>query len=273
MRPELPKLYYTNGGIGDELLLTAVAHAAREAGRPIPVLATYPEIWRGNADASTVQTGIERWHYARTRRWLSTELVHLEYRTGAPGHIAEQMAAKANVILPRGWRPMLYGDRPVSREPGLIVLQNSCRGARYAASTKEWAPERWVELAQRLAREFTLVQVGSPADPLLEAAEDRRGGTTLREAAQLIAQASLFLGLESGLQHVAAAMETPAVIIYGGRSRPAETGYPFNWNITRSPPCAGCALNTGCPHDMVCMDIPVDEVEARVRGALSGRTV
>jgi hypothetical protein len=270
-KPE--KLYYTNGGIGDELMLTAITRTARQAGRPLHVLASYPELWRSNADPASIETGLEAWLYARRRNWIGTDIVHLAYRTGAPGHIAQQMAARADVILPEGWRPVLTFDRAATRDPRLIVVQNSCSGARYAATTKEWPQSQWQELSRRLARDFRLVQIGTQSDPRLEFAEDLRGRTSLPAAAALLSGAALFLGLESGLQHIAAAASTPAVIIYGGRSRPQETGYAFNQNITRSPPCAGCGLNTGCPHAMICMDIPVDEVEASVRQLLGGATV
>jgi hypothetical protein len=263
------RIFYANGGIGDELLMTAVARAARVAGHPIHVLACYPSLWRDNLDPASVQTGLERWSYARLRGWIPTEIVHLAYRTGAPGHLAEQMAAHVGVTLPAGWRPVISAVPAAQRDPRLIVIQNSCRGARFAATTKEWPQSRWEELARRLGRDFRLVQVGTVSDPALAHAEDRRGHTTLHEAADLLGQAALFLGLESGLQHVAAAMHTPSVIIYGGRSRPNETGYAFNHNITRSPACVGCGLNSDCLHAMICMDIPVEEVESCVRQSLA----
>ena len=272
-RAKPAKIYYTNGGIGDELLMTAVARAARACGRPMHVLASYPALWRSNPDPASVQIGLERWQYARLRGWISSEIVHLAYRTGAPGHLAEQMAAHVGVTLPAGWRPILHPAPSGPRDPRLVVIQNSCQGARFSATTKEWPQDRWQELARRLARDFKLVQLGTASDPQLVETDDRRGRTTLHEAAALIGQAGLFLGLESGLQHVAAAMYTPAVIIYGGRSRPAETGYAFNHNLTRSPGCVGCGLNSGCPHDMICMDIAVEEVEKRVRETLSAAAI
>lgn len=264
------QLYYANGGLGDELMLTAIAAAARAAGRPIHVLAAYPEIWRGNRDAASVEKDLERWLYAERRRWIATQVIHLAYVNGAHRHIAEQMAARARVSLPENWRPTLPSVSAGPRDSRLIVVQNSCRGARYRATTKEWSQERWAELLRRLTGEFHFVQLGTASDPPLDQAEDRRGKTTLREAANLLAQARLFVGLESGLMHVAAAVCTPSVIIYGGRSRPAETGYVFNRNVTRAPACAGCGLNDGCPHQLICLDIPIDEVEANARALLSG---
>ncbi len=263
------RIYYCNGGIGDELMLTAVAAAARAAGHPLDLIVAYPEIWRGNPDPASLHTGVARWHYASMRGWIQTEIVHLQAKNDHPLHLAEQMAARAGVILPPNWRPKFPASAAITRDPLLIVLQNSCRGALYSASTKEWPQDRWIELTQRLAGEFRLVQIGTPADPPLPLAEDLRGRTTLAEAARLLSNASLFLGLESGLQHLAAAVRTPSVIIFGGRTHPHVTGYASNANLTRSPSCAGCGLNTGCLHHMICMDIPVLEVETAVRRMLA----
>ncbi len=271
-RPKLPRLFYANGGIGDELLLTAIAHRARELNAPLPILTNLPELWRGNPDPATLQTNVDRWHYAKQRAWISTEIIHLPYRNGTLRHIADQMADHLDLSLPADWRPRLILHKPQKKNPKLVVLQNSCRGARYASDTKEWAIDRWLDLVQRIAPDFALVQLGTIMDPLLPGARDLRGQTTIIQAAELIAGAALFVGLESGLMHVAAAVETPAVIIYGGRSRPVETGYPFNTNLTRSPECAGCGLNTGCPHDLICLDIPVDEVEQTVRDRMNSQS-
>ncbi len=271
-RPRLPRLVYTNGGLGDELMLTAIARVARAAGSPLHILTSRPEVWRDNGDPASVQIGVERWFYAQRRGWIGTEIVHLAYKTGAPGHIGAQMAARAGFSLPGGWRPFLVLLGAARREPNRIVVQNSCRGAIYAATTKEWAQARWQELVNRLAVNFEVVQIGTSADPLLNGVIDRRGRTTLHNAAAVIRDAACFVGLESGLMHVAAAVKTPSVIIYGGRSRPHETGYAFNRNLTRQPACVGCGLNDGCPHQMICMDIPVSEVETAVHDAMNSNT-
>lgn len=266
--PKPVRVFYCDGGIGDELMLTAVSAAARASGKPLHVIAAYPEVWKGNADPASVQTKADQWHYARLRGWIKSDVVHLRCQTGAKLHLAEQMAAVAGVTLPLGWRPVYRGPTVKFREPRLIVIQNSCRGARYSATTKEWPYDRWQRLAANLAGDFRLVQIGSKLDPAIDAADDWRGKTNLREAAFLLSRAGAFVGLESGLQHLAAAVRTPSVIIFGGRTRPHETGYAFNSNLTREPACAGCGLNTGCPNNMVCMEIPVSEVEQAVRRTL-----
>ncbi len=270
-RDRLAEIIYANGGLGDELMLTAVVRAARRHGAPQHVLTSRPEVWVGNDDPLSVQTGVERWHYGVRRGWLGTTIRHLAYVNGTGRHIAQQMADHIGVALPVDWCPILKLGSHHPRMARRLVVQNSCRGALYSAVTKEWPLERWHGLVVRLKDDFEIVQVGTRLDPPLPGVQDLRGQTNLREVAGLLAQAACFVGMESGLMHVAAAVGTPAVIIYGGRSRPQETGYPFHRHLVRQPSCAGCGLNDGCPHQMVCMDIPVDECERAIRDVLASR--
>jgi hypothetical protein len=267
-RPDIGRLVYANGGLGDELMLTAICRAARQAGTPLDVLTDLPEIWRGNRDAASIQRGVERWFYAVRRGWVRTEIRHLAYRTGEGPHIAEQMAARAGISLAPGWAPVVHVQKAETRDPNLIVVQNACRGARFFAPTKEWPQASWEALCRRLGMRFSLVQLGTALDPGLPGVRDLRGKTTLAEAAAWLSRAAVFVGLESGLMHLAAATATPAVIVYGGRSTPGETGYPSHRTIVRRPPCSPCALNDGCPHGMACMDIPPSEVEERILSVL-----
>lgn len=266
--PRIRRLVYANGGIGDELMLTAIAHVARKSGRPFHVLSQMPELWLENSDPVSVQTDLDRWLYARRRNWISTEIEHLSYHTQhTERHIAQQMADHLNLTLPQGWAPRLPRMQSRRRTARQIVLQNSCQGARYAATTKEWPADKWEQLVPLLP-EFDIVQIGTTRDPGLTGVRDLRGQTSIPEAAAVIAESICFVGLESGLMHVAAAVGTPAVIVYGGRTAPAQTGYPFHRHITRSPVCVGCGLNDGCPNRMVCMEIPANEVAEAIRSIL-----
>jgi hypothetical protein len=268
----LGSLYYVGGGLGDELMLTAVAHAARKAGRPLNILSDWPDVWRGNTDIVSLHTGVERWFYARLRGWIpsSVEIRHLTTSNHAPLHLARQQAGNLDLTLEDDWAPRFtYPTRPHSRRR--ITFQLSCRGARYAATTKEWAHDRWLNLLARLGTDHELIQLGTSQDPLVPGVVDLRGRTTLAEAASWIASSGLFLGLESGLMHLAAATGVPAVIIFGGRTSPALTGYCWHTQLVRTPSCTGCALNNNCPNNLICLDIPVDEVEAAVRTRLHPR--
>src|SRR6185369_12897672 len=71
-RPRIARAVYTNGGLGDELMLTAITRAARLAGRPLHILTERPEVWRDNSDPLGVHTDIDRWWYAHRRGWIRT---------------------------------------------------------------------------------------------------------------------------------------------------------------------------------------------------------
>lgn len=274
-RSKIDRLYYTGGGLGDELMFTAIARVAKLQGQPIHVLTDRPEVWEKNTDILSLQTNINRWFYAKKRKWLKTKFQHLTYKNGTQLHLAEQMATHLKVELPKQWIPVFAPRKSCCSSEQAIVIQNSCRGAKYAAVTKEWPFERWNELARRLIQEgWNLVQIGTRHDPQVPGAVDLRGKTDLPAAASILENASLFIGLESGLMHLAAAVKVPSVIIYGGRTLPRQTGYPFHRHVTdHSMPCTGCGLNFGCPHDEKCLkNISVDLVYQEVNRALAGNT-
>ncbi len=252
-------------------MFTAVVAEARRTGRLLHVLTDKPEVWEGNTDPASVQTGIEKWFRAKDRGRLDTEIVHLSCANSIHVHLADQMAKMAGVELPANWAPVYHARRSARVADGAVVIQNSCRGALYAATTKEWPFDRWDCLAERLLAEgHRLIQIGTLKDPLVPGVVDLRGGTDLARAAAILEQAKLFIGLESGLMHLAAAVRVPTVIIYGGRTRPHETGYPFHFHAGVSQlPCSGCALNSGCPVDVKCMtDIALEDVHSLVQHAL-----
>ncbi len=117
----------------------------------------------------------------------------------------------------------------IRRERALIILQP---GARYWF--KAWPAERFAELADRLASEYDCqVLIGGSKDEealaqrIHEAATSRpvsiAGRTTLKQFAAIAKRASLFVGNDSGAMHIAAAVGTPMVALFGP-SNPDEWG-------------------------------------------------
>jgi heptosyltransferase II len=104
-------------------------------------------------------------------------------------------------------------------------------------SAKRWLPGRFVELGRRLISEQNahILIFGGPGEAGLgqwlaaeigDRAIDLCGQTTLRQAMALIGQCNLFVTNDSGLMHVAAALEIPQVAIIGPTD-PVATG-PVN---------------------------------------------
>jgi ADP-heptose:LPS heptosyltransferase len=134
---------------------------------------------------------------------------------------------------------------------------------------KQWPIERWAEVAARLQREHraTLLVTGSDADrPLAEALAarlaarpiDLTGRLEARESMAVIAGHDLFLSSDTGPMHMACAVGTPSVSVFGpsdpvryfsGGSGDAGSRHvvvkPELWcapcNLIRRPPaeCAG----------------------------------
>lgn len=151
-------------------------------------------------------------------------------------------------------------------------------------SYKEWAVEKWVQVLDWLWGDFGIatVIVGAPAereraDELARGCAGRiynlAGKTTLSELAGILEQSRLHIGVDSAAPHIAAAVGTPTVTLYG----------PSDWRYWKPPgdkhrvavsamECVPCGRK-GCDGSEVsrCLDsLEVDRVEAVIREALSG---
>lgn len=102
-----------------------------------------------------------------------------------------------------------------------------CPGAEYGPA-KRWPAEYYAELARQYGTsENPVLLLGSPKDaPVGDeivaqsqgAARNLAGKTSLFEAIDLLAAASLVVSNDSGLMHVAAALQRPQVALYGSSS-------------------------------------------------------
>jgi len=155
-------------------------------------------------------------------------------------------------------------------------------GAAYGPA-KRWPAEKYAELARKLLRfpDAMVVVFGTAADR--EAASrikavpggdrnviDLTGRTTLAQAMGLIGLCSVFVTNDSGLMHIAAALNTPTVAVFGS-TNPVTTGpYASRASIVRTElECSPC-LETHCPRKhFQCMEnISVEEVFQTVHARL-----
>jgi ADP-heptose:LPS heptosyltransferase len=147
-----------------------------------------------------------------------------------PGHKTEQLAALLRLApppLPVAWTSAADRHRAAALLPAgapTIVL-----GPTANWRGKVWPAEHFVALYRALAagplagaRAVVLAGPGAEeralAAPVLAAlpgALDLRGALSLPEAAALLARASLFVGNDSGLMHLAAAAGAPTLGLFG----------------------------------------------------------
>ena len=102
-----------------------------------------------------------------------------------------------------------------------------CPGAEYGPA-KRWPAHYYAELAQRLRNKgYTVWLIGSPKDKEVadkivalgnEPCRNLCGTTDLTEAIALISCAKLVVSNDSGLMHIAAALDIPMLAIFGSSS-------------------------------------------------------
>jgi len=151
------------------------------------------------------------------------------------------------------------------------------------ASSRRWAPESFGEVSRRLSdMGMSVVVFGGPGETALTAAAaagaavDLGGKTDLVTLAAGLAACRLLLTNDSGPMHLAAAVGTPTVSLWGA-GNPSETG-PLGQGHTllrhAELPCVPCRMNK-CPRrgagtvlrqaERECMTlITVDEVMTAV---------
>lgn len=82
-----------------------------------------------------------------------------------------------------------------------------------------------------------------------------------RELVRRIMAAPAIVCSEGGLSHIAKAVGTPAVVVYGGWAKPEWNGYMDQVNITNALKCSPCYNKFPCERSMVCMSqIPLEKV-------------
>jgi ADP-heptose:LPS heptosyltransferase len=134
------------------------------------------------------------------------------------------------------------------RHAGRIILEPHIKQG--ASPNKQWGWVSWNKLGWLLMqRGLRVTQLGLAGTALLDGA-DFILTPSMRHAAAVMANARAAVLPEGGLHHVAAAVGTPAVVIFGGFISPASTGYTDQANIYR--PSAehplGCGMRVACEH-------------------------
>jgi heptosyltransferase-2 len=146
-------------------------------------------------------------------------------------------------------------------------------GALYGPA-KRWPGERFADLARRLrAQGLTVLVCGAPAEAeacaavaLTAGVESLAGRTDLQTQAGLCARAALAVCNDSGLAHLAAAVGTPTVALFGSTSSAWSAPRGARVRIVQhAPVCSPCFRRT-CRIGYRCLiAIEVGEVERACR--------
>jgi ADP-heptose:LPS heptosyltransferase len=270
------------GRIGDDLMCSTVFRELRKRGkRGIAIATPNPGLFEKSPDVDKIirQTNspVNRW--GRAGLPVLT-LAHSGYDPSRDmdlppdEHILIRMCRLAGVAGPVELRPYIFLT-PAEHAAGRlaenqVAVQSTGLAAPMAMLNREWYPQRFQELCAQLRSDVRVVQVGSPSDMKLEGAIDLRGKTDLRQTAAVLANSLVFIGLVGFVMHLARAVDCRSVIIYGGREKPALTGYVANKNLYHQVRCAPCWLRNPCEFNRKCMDmITVNQVIAATADQIS----
>ena len=177
---------------------------------------------------------------------------------------------------------------PAARESFLALLPPAHPGRRIGifpgsnAPARRWPPERFSALVRQLGETAQLIIFGGPDERALtrqvagDVAIDLGGRTTLPVLAAGLASCDLVLSNDSGPLHLAAAVGTQTISLWGAGD-PARTGPPPGHVVLRDRrlPCLECVKNQ-CPRSgpgyilhsayMECMQlISIDDVLTSVK--------
>ncbi|MDR1871405.1 MAG: lipopolysaccharide heptosyltransferase II [Deltaproteobacteria bacterium] len=187
--------------------------------------------------------------------------------------LLEALGIKAPYVSPRLLAPT---DLKIDLPPKFLVAL--APGAAYGEA-KRYPAAKFAKIAQLLAKELDLaiVILGGPSEipaakETLEAlgpdipALNLAGQTSLIEALAVLAKCGLLIANDSGLAHLAGAVDTPLAVLFGP-TNPLATGPLGRQSLVlrQSVPCAPCR-NRSCPRPQkICfLGLTPEAVAARV---------
>lgn len=179
------------------------------------------------------RVGLETYQYSRLHNHLAPSPLVLWNRPTT--HSVEQQLA-----LP-GWTGVPVSDRPPTM---LAVTPAAADAVDYrlrslgvsgpyavlhpaaAFTTKQWAVENFASVANQVHARFPVIVVTTPAESSLVeeiktvcASVHALTDLPLPQVTALLARARLFVGNDSGIAHMAAAVATPSVVVFGSSNR------------------------------------------------------
>lgn len=137
--------------------------------------------------------------------------------------------------------------------PGAVFGPAKRWPAERFATIGDWAAKRWGAKIVVLGSEGEIGICSTVSQSMEHNPVNLCGSTTLGEAMALIERCHLFVTNDSGLMHIAAALNVPVVAIFGSTDPVATGPRSEKARIVQKPvDCAPC-LKPECPTDFRCM--------------------
>jgi heptosyltransferase-3 len=181
------------------------------------------------------------------------------------------------------WAEAEWPARTADSRPRVLLHPTS------RVAYKCWAPAKWADVIERLQKTFgaRLMLTCSPdpeeikmAEAVLDLCstrpESRLGNLSLGQLAALIERADLFLGVDSAPMHMAAAVGTPVIAVFGPSNEMDYSPWGENNRVVRRPcPCLESKKVLCSPgQGMDCLNrVSAEDVYQAAAEALSARPI
>jgi ADP-heptose:LPS heptosyltransferase len=269
----------TWGGIGDALLLTPTLKALKEKepDRKIKVfyLKRHKDIFSNNPYIDSLKEVSFR---SSPVDWLLNHLHLTEYKSpdysalyptlNYSKNLTEVIAEIFSVELVDKQMDVFLKDSELKAGADLLAGYGktiTINPYAVCSRNKEWQNEKWEELIRAMP-DFTFIQLGLTKEALLKGAIDLRG-KPVRESIAILKSSLYYVGVDSFLAHAAAAVNTPAVVLFGASSA-TVAGHKQNINLSKNLLCSPCMeliMDAVCPYGKECMrQITVEEVKTAI---------
>lgn len=177
-------------------------------------------------------------------------------------------------------------DAAMHRRPLVAIHPGGGANPGMALLAKRWSPARFAAIADRLAEEYgaRVLVVGAASDipvaremraEMRSMAIDLAGRFGIRELGAILARCDLFVGNDSGPTHLAVAVGTPVVAIFGPTDERVYGPYsPDSVAVASVMPCRPCFKDGSMPscRSMQCIAaVTVEQVWRAVEDRLAVR--
>jgi heptosyltransferase I len=183
------------------------------------------------------------------------------------------------------WIRAEYLNPTVEKKPlneGQEILRAICHLFPSGAQPhqKEWPPKYWLQLFQELRTQgYQVILTGAPTDRErlnhfftkqdLEGIKDLVGRTTLAQTRDLLAGANLVISVNTGIMHLAAALDAPLVALHGP-TNPKRWGPVSKESVVIQSdldcsPCLNLGFDYGCPRSDCMKNITPEKVFAAIQ--------
>jgi ADP-heptose:LPS heptosyltransferase len=252
-------LLYNEAGYGDTLMVGAVAREIkRRYGKVrITVNRVKEELLRNNPNIDNIgqrYNGIDvNYHYGRFNVGK-----HFER------NIIDVMCQKVGIRNPSHSVNIFLTDEEVdyahsvmdNLEKPAITIQTTADS--FDNGRKLWPEGYWVELVELLInKKCSVIQIGGSEERPIKGAYNFLGKQDIRRSIAMIQAADIHIGIVSSLMHGTAAVNTSAVILYGGFERYTNHDYkniiPIESDISCAPCIEAYTVMEKCPNNNQCM--------------------